>query len=162
MNRVFMKAVIHRALLFAAVWLVLTGADPAGFAAGLAVSAAAVWLSLHLLPARHPFKLWRMTLHFPRFVIGSVRGGVDVALRAFSPGLRLNPGWIEVPSDLPDGARAALGGELSLMPGTLVAGSADGKLIVHLLDTDAGFDAAIPREEAEIAALIGRARAGAT
>lgn len=151
---------MHRALLFAAGWLVLTGAAPAAFATGLVVSVAATWLSLRLLPARNPFVLWRLARHVPRFVFGSVKGGVDVALRAFSPAMRLNPGWIEVPSDLPDGARAALGGELSLMPGTLAAGSEGGKLIVHLLDTDAGYDNAIPREAADIAALIGQARTG--
>ena len=87
-------------------------------------------------------------------------GGIDVAKRAFSPRLPLNPGWVEIPSDLPDGARVALGAELSLMPGTLSAGSAEGKLLVHLLDTDAGFDCAIPREIAEIAAIIGKPQKG--
>ena len=156
MDAIFLKAVIHRAALFAGGWLVLTGAQPAAIAPGLAVSAAATWLSLWLLPARHPFAFWRLLRHVPRFFVGSVKGGVDVALRAFSPRMHLQPGWIDVPSALPDGARAALGGELSLMPGTLCAGSAQGRLIVHLLDTTAGFDHAIPREEAEIAAMIGQ------
>ena len=118
----------------------------------------AVWLSLRLLPATHPLVMWRLARHLPRFVAGSVSGGIDVAKRAFSPRLRLNPGWVEIPSDLPDGARVALGAELSLMPGTLSAGSEEGRLLVHLLDTDAGFDRAIPHEISEIAAIIGSSR----
>lgn len=156
MDKIFLKAAFHRAMLFAGGWLVLTNAQHDALAPGLGVSIAATWLSLRLLPARHPVMLWRLARHLPRFVAGSLKGGVDVALRAFSPRMRLNPGWIEVSCDLPDGARAALGGELSLMPGTLAAGSAEGKLLVHLLDTDAGHDTAIPREAAYIAALIGR------
>ena len=123
---------------------------------GVLVTGLSVWLSLRLLPAKHPLALWRLAQHLPRFLAGSVSGGVDVARRAFSSDMRLNPGWLEISSDLPDGARVALGGELSLMPGTLSAGSEDGKLLVHVLDTSAGFDSAIPREVEDIAAIIGQ------
>ncbi len=115
----YFSAVPHRALYFGGGWLALAGSEPEALAAGLAVTIAAVWLSIRLLPARDPIVIWRLALHLPRFVAGSIRSGLDVARRAFSPALPLNPGWIEVSSDLPDGARAALGGELSLMPGTL-------------------------------------------
>lgn len=47
-----------------------------------------------------------------------------------------------------------MGWELSLMPGKLAARTRDGRLLVHLLDTQAGFERAIPREEAAIAAMI--------
>ncbi|MCC6007807.1 MAG: Na+/H+ antiporter subunit E [Rhodobacteraceae bacterium] len=156
----FTKAAIHRTILFGGGWLALTGADPAALAPGLLVSIAAVWLSLRLLPARHPLVLWQVVRHLPRFVAGSVSGGVDVARRAFSPSLPLNPGWVEVPIDLPEGARAALGGELSLMPGTLAAGSEGNRLVVHLLDIDAGPDDVILREEAAFAAIVGQTRTG--
>ena len=131
----------------------MTGAE--ALALGALVTALAVWLSLRLLPATHPLVLWRAAWHIPRFIAGSVGGGVDVARRAFSANMRLRPGWLEVPTDLPDGARVVLGGELSLMPGTLSAGSEDGKLLVHVLDTEAGFHKAIPREAEDIAVIIG-------
>jgi multicomponent Na+:H+ antiporter subunit E len=114
----------------------------------------AVWLSLKLLPAHHGLSVWRLARHLPTFLLGSVSGGADVARRALSPRLRLRPGWVEVPVALPDGGRAFMGGELSLMPGTLAAGTRDGRLLVHLLDTEAGFERAFPREEAAIAAMI--------
>lgn len=154
MNTLRVRAIVHRTMLFGGGWLALAGSAPQALAAGLIVTIAAVWLSLRLLPAHDPLVLWRLARHVPRFVAASVRGGVDVARRAFSPGMPLNPGWIEMRSDLPEGARAALGGELSLMPGTLAAGSEDGKLIIHLLEIDAGFEDAIAREEAQIAAII--------
>lgn len=159
MSKLMWKAVIHRAVLFGAGWLVLTQAEPGALLPGAAVVAFAVWLSLRLLPARHPLAVWRMASHFPRFVAGSVSGGIDVARRAFSPSLPLKPGWVEMPNDLPDGARVVLGGELSLMPGTLAAGTNQGRLLVHLLDVDAGFEEAIRREEDNIAAMIGQPEA---
>lgn len=149
-------AIFRRALFLGGVWLALTGASPDAMLLGALVVAGSIWLSLQLLPASPPLALWRLARHFPRFLAGSISGGADVAKRAFSTNMRLNPGWLEIPSDLPDGARVALGAELSLMPGTLSAGTEGGKLLVHLLDTDAGFDNAIPREAEEIAAIIGK------
>lgn len=139
----------------------LSEAAPDALVPGAVAVAAAVWLSLRLIPARDPLALWRLARHLPRFVTRSVVGGVDVARRALDPAMPLRPGWVEVPVDLPDGARVALGAELSLMPGTLAAGCNEGRLMVHLLDTGAGFEAGITREASEIAAIIGRAGRGA-
>jgi multicomponent Na+:H+ antiporter subunit E len=153
MTQSVVTAIAHRALLLGGAWVTLTKGE--ALALGVAVTAVAVWMSLRLLPATHPLVLWRLARHVPRFLVGSLVGGVDVAQRAFSPDMRLHPGWLEIPGDLPDGARVALGAEVSLMPGTLAAGSDDGKLLVHLLDTRAGYDSAIPREAEDIAAMIG-------
>ncbi|MDZ7709501.1 MAG: Na+/H+ antiporter subunit E [Roseovarius sp.] len=98
--------------------------------------------------------MWRLALHLPSFVAGSVLGGFDVARRALAPHMPLDPGWVEVPARLPDGGRVLMGAELSLMPGTLAAGMRGDRLLVHLLDTGAGFERAIPREEAVIAAMM--------
>lgn len=157
MKMIVVKAVVHRAALLGLLWAVLTGAAPDAVPAGLLVVPAAVWLSLRLLPARHPLRLWRLALHLPRFLYGSVLGGIDVARRAFSPRMPLRPGWRAVPVDLPPGGRAALGAELSLMPGTLAAGVHDDRLLVHLLDTEAGFDAAILAETRALESMIDRA-----
>ncbi len=147
MSKRQIKAVLHRTALCALVWLVLTGAAPGALLPGAVVVGASVWLSLRLLPARHPLVLWRMLAHLPRFVSGSIIGGLDVARRALSRDMGLRPGWIALRSDLPPGGRVALGAEVSLMPGTLAAGTrADGALLVHVLDTDAGFERALDGE----------------
>ncbi len=158
MRGIWIKAILHRTVLFGAIWGVLTAPGVEGLVAGLFAVPATVWLSLRLMPAHHPVALWRLALHLPRFLAGSVTGGIDVARRAFARDMPLNPGWVELPVDLPDGGRVALGGELSLMPGTLAAGSHEGRLLVHLLDTEAGFDRTIPREAADIAAILGAKR----
>lgn len=154
MRRPVGTAVLHRTLLLGGIWAVLTAADPKGLAVAAVAVPATVWLSLRLLPARHPLRLWPLLRHIPWFLLGSLRGGLDVARRALAPRLNLRPGWREVPLSLPDGARAAMGVELSLMPGTLAAGSRDGRLLVHLLDLDAGFERGIPAEEAAFAAML--------
>lgn len=200
METVSLWAVLHRAVLFSAIWLALTGAAADALPLGAAVVAGAVWLSLRLLPATHPLNLWQLARHLPRFLAGSLSGGVDVARRAFSADMRLNPGWLEVrtgppdasasgpartdpsmtdapppggapsdtkpsdtkPSDagLSEGGRVVLGAELSLMPGTLSAGTRRGRLLIHLLDRDAGFDDTIMRETREIAAIMGKKEKG--
>ncbi|MFU8882146.1 MAG: Na+/H+ antiporter subunit E [Rhodobacterales bacterium] len=154
MDSLRLKAAVHRVLILGSIWVVLSGPQTTALVLGAIAVPAAVWLSLSLIPARNPLHLWRVLRHIPAFIAGSVSGGVDVALRALSPRMRLRPGWIAVPVALRDGGRAALGSELSLMPGTLSAGTSNGKLLVHLLDTQAGFEKGIPRTEAAIAAMI--------
>ena len=145
---------MYRLVWLGLVWLVLTGADAKGLAVGALAVPAATWLSLRLMPAQRSMLVWRLVVHLPSFVAGSVLGGLDVARRALAPNMLIKPGWVEVPARLPDGGRVLLGAELSLMPGTLAAGMRGDRLLVHLLDTEAGFERAIPREEAAIAAMM--------
>jgi multicomponent Na+:H+ antiporter subunit E len=119
----FVRALLHRTLLLGGVWVVLAGTEPKGLAIGALAVPVAVWLSLKLIPAHHGLSVWRLARHLPTFLLGSLSGGADVARRALSPRLRLRPGWVEVPVALPDGGRAVMGGDLSLMPGTLAAGT---------------------------------------
>lgn len=154
MERTVWTAFIHRLLFTGGVWVVLAGTDAKALAVGAVVVPAATWLGLRLLPRRQHLVLWRFARHLPAFVGGSLLGGLDVARRALSPRMPLSPGWVEVPVRLRDGGRVAMGAELSLMPGTLAAGGRGDRVLVHLLDTEAGFERAIPREEAAIAAMI--------
>lgn len=154
MDRTVWTAFIHRLLFMSGVWVVLSGTDAKALAVGMFAVSAATWLSLRGLPQRQYLAFWRFARHLPAFVSGSLLGGLDVARRALSPRIALSPGWVEVPVRLPDGGRVAMGAELSLMPGTLAAGVRGEHLLVHLLDTEAGFERAIPREEAAIAAMI--------
>ena len=147
------RGAARRGLLFALVWVVLTAGDRDGLILGLVVVPAATWLSLHLLPYGGVVRLWRLAALLPGFLAQSLVGGVDVAWRAFHPRMPLAPGWIERESRLTDGGRVALGGELSLMPGTLAAGSRGGQIILHVLDTHQDNAAMITREEARLAAL---------
>lgn len=146
-------ALAHRAGLFAVVWAVLVRLDPMGLAVGAVIVPLAVWVSFRTIPARNPLDLWRLAKHLPRFIAGSVAGGVDVARRAFSPAMPLDPDWLRVPVRLSDGKRAALGAEISLMPGTLAAGSDESELLIHVLTRQGDTQSEIAALEAEIAAL---------
>lgn len=150
--------ILSRTVLLAAVWLILTGATREALVLGVAVVPCAVWLSLHLLPAGPSLHLLRLLALLPGFVRHSVMGGFDVAWRAFHPRLPINPGWVEVPVDLPDGGKVALGAELSLMPGTLVAGSDGPRLLLHMLDRDQDIETALRAEEKGLAGVIGMDR----
>ena len=146
-------AAARRVALFAALWFVLTDGEAVVF--GAMVALAASWLSLRLLPATRPLRIFALLAIVPGFIWRSLLGGADVARRAFDPRLPLDPGWVEIPVDLPDGGRVALGGELSLMPGTLVAGSANGRLLVHVLDRNQDTEGAVRSEAMRMGKVAG-------
>jgi multicomponent Na+:H+ antiporter subunit E len=154
----------RRALLLAAVWLTLSageGASLAGWLVAALAVAAATALSLRLMPARPPaVRLGTLARMAPGFLWRSVLGGIDVARRALDPRLPLRPGWVVLPTALPPGGeRVALGGEFSLLPGTLVAGTRAGNLLVHCLDRDQPIEAEVEQAEREVAASAGHALA---
>ena len=128
---------ISRAAGFFGFWLVLTGADSGDLAAGALAAVAATWASLRLMPAQQwnlrPIKLAGFVLHFLR---QSIAAGIDVAWRALDPRLPLRPGFVVYQSHLPPGTkRDAFCAIMSLMPGTLPCGSAEGDgLLIHCLD----------------------------
>lgn len=119
------------------LWLLLYGNDRAGLAVGMAVAAAAAWVSLRLLPpgsARlRPLALVSFGLHF---LWQSVVAGVDVAWRALDPRLPLQPGYVTCRLRLPAGPpRNAFLALASLLPGSLPAEVAPaGTVLVHGLD----------------------------
>lgn len=145
---------IERFALFFGVWLILAGGEGIGF--GLGAAAAATWTRHRLaLPDERPLHLLRLTVLIPGFLYRSIIGGIDVARRAFHPAMPLNPGWISFPSRLPPGAaRVMLGGELSLMPGTLVAGEDKDCLLVHCLDTEMPIAKQVADEETRLRGAV--------
>ena len=128
---------ISRAAGFFGFWLVLTGADAGDLAAGLVAAVAATWASLRLMPAQQwslrPIKLAAYVLHFLR---QSIVAGIDVAWRALDPRLPLWPGLVVYQTQFPPGTtREAFCAIMSLMPGTLPCGPAEGHgLTIHCLD----------------------------
>jgi len=148
---------IKRFFIFSVVWLALTRGDPGGMLPGALAALAGTWLSLRMLPPhRQAIRLWPLLRMAPGFLWRSVAGGTDVAWRALHPQLPMRPGWRTCTSTLPAGGeRVLLGGEFSLLPGTLVAGTRSGRFLVHCLDTNQVIEADIQRAEREIAACTG-------
>ncbi|MBR0819863.1 Na+/H+ antiporter subunit E [Bradyrhizobium liaoningense] len=152
---------ISRAAGFFAFWLALTDANSGDLAAGLAAAVAATWASLRLMPAEqwnlNPVKLARFTLHFLR---QSIVAGTDVALRALDPRLSLRPGYVVYQAQLPPGTkRNAFCAVMSLLPGTLPCGSAEGNgLTIHCLDVAAPVVEQLAAEEALFLRTFGGAQ----
>ena len=152
---------IFRGAGFFCFWLVLTDADTGDLAAGLAAAVAATWASLRLMPAQQwslrPIKLVEFVLHFLR---QSIVAGIDVALRALDPRLRLRPGFVIYRAHLPPGtARDAFCAIMSLLPGTLPCGPAEGNgLTVHCLDVTQPVVEQLAAEEALCIQTLGGAR----
>ncbi len=145
------SAVMVRAAIFLAFWLMISGRDLAGLPIGVAAAAAAAWTSLRLMPPGasrlRPLALARLV---SRFLRQSIVGGVDVAWRALDPKLPLRPGFVSYPLRLPPGgARNAFCALSSLLPGTLPTGTDEsGALLVHCLDVGQPVAANLAEEEA--------------
>ncbi len=148
--RKFGQPVLLRAIVFFALWLVLTLGEPADLAAGIFATIAAVWASLYLLPPSPLHLSLAALLRFIlRFFRQSVLAGVDVAWRALDPRLPLHPGYVQFPSRLARGsARNAFCTLECLLPGTLpVESDQSGMLLIHCLDVDQPVVADLAKDE---------------
>jgi multicomponent Na+:H+ antiporter subunit E len=148
----------RRCVPIAVIWLVLAGAGGEALVVGAIIVPLATWLSLYLLPGG-AVQFGPLAALIPRFVWQSLIGGIDVARCAFHPHLPIKPGRLRIAVDLPEGGRVALGGELSLMPGTLAAGCDGDHLLVHVLDLDHDIGSAVREEERRVRGTIDRAKA---
>ncbi len=111
-----------------------------------------------ILPARPGW--WLSLRGFVEFALWfagqSIRGAVDVAWRAFTPTMPLDPGFRSFASALPDGApRILFLNAITLLPGTLSAELSGDEVVVHMLDTSADLDADLRRLERRVSALFG-------
>lgn len=140
-------------VLLAALWLALTGGAGIGFGA-LAVALAAL-ASARLAPLQFTRFSLPGLLRFAVYFLGrSVAGGIDVALRALSPGLPLHIVDSRYTLTLPPGqARTVFAGVVSLLPGTLARDLAGDTLWVHSIAGDPHAD--LRMLERRVAALFG-------
>lgn len=152
--RIRFRPLLLRGGIFAALWVSLVGADPEGLALGVAVVPAAVALSLRLMPESDAFRPGRLLSLLPGFHLRSLMGGIDVAARVVTPRMPLAPVWVVEPVALSPAGRVLLGAQLSLMPGTLVAGADGDRLLVHALDRAARPREGLRAEEARLALLF--------
>jgi multicomponent Na+:H+ antiporter subunit E len=147
-----------RCAVFFGFWRAVTEEAPGGLPFGLGAAEAALLVSVRLAPpAERPLRLLALAAMAPGFFRRALFGGIDVAWRAFHPRLPLRPGWIAYRPRLPAGApRVVLGGEISLLPGTLVAGGEQDRLLVHCLDTGLPVARQIEEEEERLVKAVAR------
>ncbi len=151
-----MRSIIQRGLVYLGLWILLIGVDPLDLAVGILAAAVATWVSLRLLPpGTHPVRPALLPGFMLHFLWQSVRAGVDVARRAFSPGLPLQTGFVPYPTSYRRGpGRNAFASISSLLPGTLVVNEDDQGLLYHCLDLSQPVDADLTAEEARISRLL--------
>jgi multicomponent Na+:H+ antiporter subunit E len=124
----------------AALWILLTNADPSSWIIGVPFIA----LSLLLLPrpAARSTTTSRLVLsQMPRFawrfIVESMRGGVDVSRRVLSRQPDLEPGFFDYRTRLHSApARQLFINSISLLPGTLCADLNHDLARIHALDSD--------------------------
>ena len=131
-----MRLFIVRLVVFAGMWWVVSEGDlPFAIVSGAVVTVAAA-ASIVVLPAGSNPLRWRGVVRFvPWFLAQALAGGIDVARRAWSPGLPIDPGVVEVPLRLEGTpARVAFAWAMSLMPGTATVTLEEDRVTVHALD----------------------------
>jgi multicomponent Na+:H+ antiporter subunit E len=152
------RTAVVRGALFFALWIVLLpSAQPLDVALGLASAAAAAWVSVQLLPPGFgDVHLGLLLRQMPHFAWASVAAGLDVARRALSPRVSVNPGFVACPTRVTPGvARNTFATVASLMPGTLAAGEDGDRLIVHALDVGLPCAEQMEAEERRFAPALG-------
>lgn len=142
-------------VLLALMWIALNGTQRwlAGVLVSCTGAAMAGWLAVN---RPYPLAARQVLPFLGFFLLGSLRGGIDVAWRALHPRLPIEPQFRRFPLDLPQGQpRTVMVSVLSLMPGTLSAELEDDgtTLVVHAL-TDSAM-ASVAALEARIQALFG-------
>lgn len=152
-------ALLKRAAMLALVWWLL---EEGGFRApylAAAVVCAAAGVSLVLQPPARlvwrPLRLPRLVLHMLRL---SLLGGWDVARRALTPGLPVQPGLSSYTLKLRAGFPAVLYTWLvSLTPGTASVALEGSTLVVHALDVHMDVEEKLRELERLVGALFERA-----
>ncbi|MBX3187218.1 MAG: Na+/H+ antiporter subunit E [Labilithrix sp.] len=132
----YLRAALRRGVAFACGWWALTEGDSASLAFGVPVLGAATFASLTLGPPERA--TWRVqVVAIARlvafFLVGSARGGWDVARRAMSPRLPLSPVILRHPTRLTGAARTIFTSINALMPGTLSVGGTEEDVLIHAL-----------------------------
>jgi multicomponent Na+:H+ antiporter subunit E len=156
-----MFSLVSRALVFTVLWVLLSKNGWQDWPLAVAVVAAATASSLALWPAGERVWRWRPLLGFaPFFLRESLVGGVDVARRAFSPRMPLQPELREIPLRLRgEGARVFFAWTVSLLPGTASVRLGEDRLRIHVLDARLPSGRKVRELEDRVAALFGE-RAG--
>ena len=136
-----MSGYVYSFLVYFALWLAFT----TSLQRGELIIGALVALLMSLFTARQFTEIGMKNLT-PRKIVFAIRyafvflwemvkANVDVALRVINPRMPINPGIVEVPTQLKSNtAKLALANSITLTPGTLSVDVIDDKLYVHWIN----------------------------
>lgn len=127
------STLVSRGLWFSLIWWVVTDGASSSWWIGAPAVLLALISSMGLLAPVH-FNWFQFARFVPFFLARSLLGGVDVAWRAFHPGMPIAPRLIDYPLRLPPGlAQVVMANTVSLLPGTLGVEIGQNCLNVHVL-----------------------------
>lgn len=152
-----MSAILFRGAAFALAWWVLAEGRAESWGVGAVSVAAALAASLYLVrPGSHRLSPAGLLGFAAFFLVQSFKGGLQVAVRAFSPRMDLAPALLEVPVTLPEGLpRVVLVNTLNLLPGTVSVRLDGDRLCLHVLDARWPVAQEVGETEAHIARMLG-------
>ena len=143
-----------RAVLLGLCWWAITEGEASALGVGALAVILATAFSLSLYPPA-AFSLAGFLRFVPVFLWRSLAGGVDVARRALTPRMPIQPSLVEYRTELPDGLpRVVLANVVSLLPGTLSADINGDVLCLHVLSAGAGEEASLRRLERSVARIF--------
>lgn len=141
-------------LVYAALWLLLSGASGWAFGLVCALAAAGLSLWLRLPPLGLRLSYLPRFLHF--FLLETLMGAWDVARRALHPKLPLDPAWVTHSLDCADPrVRLLLPAMVGLMPGSLSTHMDEDTLHMHILDQRQAWRLTVEKMETHLARLLG-------
>jgi multicomponent Na+:H+ antiporter subunit E len=132
------RPVAGRIVLLGLLWIVLSGADPRGWGLAVLVVTTSALVSFALVPAGPRLDAIGCVRFTGSFLQLSVRGGVDVALRALRRDSGLDPGIVSFRFRLPpESGRTFFVTVVGLLPGTLGVVLREDGADIHVLDRGA-------------------------
>jgi multicomponent Na+:H+ antiporter subunit E len=157
MTNFLLRPLIARGLFFSALWVLLSKNTWHDWPLIAGIIALATASSFALWPvAAWRWHLWPLLRFAPYFIRESVAGGIDVARRAFSPALPLDPALADFPLRLrSEPARVFFAWTVSLLPGTASVRLEETQLRMHVLDRTLPFEASLRELEERIGAIFG-------
>ena len=144
---------------YALLWALLTGGSPGSWLIGGPAAALATAAGAYLSRNASNFQPWAaLTRFLPFFIYQSLRGAWDVARRAVSPNLPIQPGRFRYPCHLPPGpARVFFTAVVSLQPGTLFVADHGTELELHTVALDQPWQRELGHMEHRVTLAFGLA-----
>jgi multicomponent Na+:H+ antiporter subunit E len=151
MKLTVIRVFLLRLIFFLFLWTVLSAADFDELLMVGCILLLATLTSMYVVPRGFWSLRPAACLRFiPYFLSHSLRGGWDVAKRAFLPSMPLSPGIIEFNTDTTESQKAMFAWSISLLPGTATIAINEHSLIVHVLDQSLDVESSLRELEVKV------------
>ena len=144
------------AIIFAALWWLLSNGSAGSWIVGLPVVIAATLVGQSLM-GRIPvsIRLQGLASFIVFFIYESIRGGIDVARRTLPPTMNIQPHFYYYQTQIQQPmAKILFCNCISLLPGTLSVQLRDDDIEIHVLSSDNKVEKELARLENKVLAIF--------